>query len=288
VYLVSEPDGSRAVLKVPSIYLAHDEGYLRRFAMEEWIARRIDSPHVLKARPAVGARTCLYLVLEYVDGQTLAQWMRDHPAPNLEAVRGIVEQVARGLEAFHRREMVHGDIRPENVILDGAGTARIIDFGSVRVAGVAELSQEEAGPLGTAQYSAPECLLGETATAEADVYALGAIAYQALTGRLPYGALPGRLRSARELRRLHYRSCRDVRPDVPPWVDGALRRALSPPPAPRYRTPSEFAYDLRHPHAQGQAAGPWLERDPVLFWKAASIVLAAGLLVALAQIVGSP
>lgn len=281
LYLATDSDGGMVVLKVPSIDLGHDQAYLRRFAMEEWIARRIDNPHVLKARPPRAPRSQLYLVLEHLEGQTLAQWMRDHPAPPLEQVRDIVDQVARGLDAFHRREMVHGDLRPENVMRDAAGVSTIVDFGSVRVAGVAELSDREPGPLGTAQYGAPETLLGAPATPASDVYGLAAIAYQALTGRLPYGALPARIRSAADLRRLRYRSCRDIRPDIPAWVDGALRRALQPSPGQRYESPSEFAHDLRHPNAALCSAIPWSERDPVLFWKLLCLALAVALLFAL-------
>ncbi len=106
--------------------------------MEEWIARRIDSAHVLKPHLQSRKRGYFYVVTEFVDGQTLGQWMIDNPRPDLETVRGIVEQVARGLRAFHRLEMLHRDLRPENIMIDRTGTARIIDFGSTLVAGVAE------------------------------------------------------------------------------------------------------------------------------------------------------
>ena len=106
--------------------------------MEEWIARRIDSPHVLKPRRMRASATILYVVTEFIDGQTLAQWMLDNPRPDLETVRGIVEQIAKGLHAFHRLEMLHQDLRPDNIMIDRTGTVKIIDFGSTRVAGVAE------------------------------------------------------------------------------------------------------------------------------------------------------
>src|SRR5262249_49548289 len=162
--------GERVALKIPSIDLRGEPSYLRRFMMEEWIARRIDNPHVLKpGRPA--RRNFLYLVSEFVEGQTLEQWMVDHPRPSLATVRGIVEQTARGLHAFHRMEMLHQDLRPANVMIDKTGTAKIIDFGSTRVSGVAEAGGAGADAvLGTHQYTAPECLLGEAATTRSDLY----------------------------------------------------------------------------------------------------------------------
>ncbi len=96
--------------------------------------------------------------MRYVEGRTLAQWMADNREPHLETVREIVEQIARGLQAFHRREMVHGDLRPENILIDAAGTVQIIDFGATRVAGLVEDHgrAEDALPQGALQYTAPD------------------------------------------------------------------------------------------------------------------------------------
>ena len=102
-----------------------------------------------------------YIATEYVEGQTLAQWMIDNPGPELETVRSIIEQITRGLRAFHRKEMIHNDLRPQNIMIDKEGTIRIIDFGSAKVAGVLEAGPvtEEERILGTVQYTAPECLM---------------------------------------------------------------------------------------------------------------------------------
>src|SRR6185369_3727705 len=139
IYLAVDIESEAVVaIKIPSIDLRDDPAYLKRFMMEEWVARRIDSAHVLKPRLAERKRNFLYTVSEYVDGQTLAQWMIDHPAPALETVRQIVEQIATGLQAFHRKEMLHQDLRPENIMIDGTGTVKIIDFGSTKVRGIDE------------------------------------------------------------------------------------------------------------------------------------------------------
>ncbi len=106
--------------------------------MEEWVARRIDSPYVLKTYLPSRKRNYLYVAMEYVDGQTLRQWMIDNPKPDLETVRNIVEQIAKGLRAFHRKEMLHQDLRPDNIMIDKTGTAKIIDFGATKIAGVAD------------------------------------------------------------------------------------------------------------------------------------------------------
>ena len=168
IYLaVDSADGTLVAFKTPSIDLRDDPAYLQRFMMEEWVARRINSAHVLKPRIQSRTRNYLYVVTEFVDGQTLTQWMIDNPKPSLEAVRGIVEQIARGLQAFHRMEMLHQDLRPDNIMIDETGTAKIIDFGSTRIAGIADDSPSgiDDNILGTVQYTAPEYFLGEGGSA---------------------------------------------------------------------------------------------------------------------------
>ena len=286
LYLATDPAGTPVVLKIPSVDLGGDAAYLRRFMMEEWIARRIDSPYIVRHRPPETPRSRLYLVLEYVKGQTLAQWMRDNAAPSLESVRAIVEQIARGLDAFHRREMTHGDLRPENVMIDEGGRARLLDFGSSVVPGVAELEPgaAPAEPLGTAQYSAFELLLGAAATPASDICSLGLIAYHMLTGQLPYGAAPARARTAAGLRKLRYRSALEARPTLPRWIDGALRKAVHPSPLRRYEAAADFIQDLRAPNpALMPTSIPLAERDPVRFWKAVALALAIVIAVLLVE-----
>jgi len=276
----TEAEGEPVVLKIPSIDLRGDPAYLRRFAMEEWVARRLDNPHLLKARSSARPRRWLYTVTEFVDGCTLTQWMVDNPRPGVEAVRGIVEQIAAGLQALHRREMLHQDLRPENIMIDRTGTARIIDFGATRVAGIAEAAPADDAILGTAQYTAPEYFLGDGGSTRSDIYSLGVIAYQMLSGRLPYGARMAQARTRQQQRQLSYTSVLDEAREIPDWIDGALRKAVHPEPSRRYDELSEFLYDLRHPNRRLLDANPapLMERNPLLFWKALSAVLAAALL----------
>lgn len=282
VCLAVEPEsGGLVVLKAPGTDLQGDVEHLERFMMEEWIARRLNSPHVLKPCPGTRERRFLYVAMEYIEGQTLAQWMTDNPHPDLEAVRGIVEQIARGLQAFHRMEMLHQDLRPENIMIDKAGTVKIIDFGSVSVAGVDEraLPLERSSILGTLQYTAPEYFIGEAGSERSDLYSLGVIAYQMLSGRLPYDAEAARVRTRAARRKLRYTTLLHEHREIPAWVDAALRKAVHPEPLERYEALSEFVYDLRHPNTELLRAAPFLERNPVLFWKTACAVLGVAVFV---------
>ncbi|MES2511007.1 MAG: bifunctional protein-serine/threonine kinase/phosphatase [Pseudomonadota bacterium] len=287
IYLATDTESGQLVtLKTPSIDLQGDPAYIERFLTEEWIARRIKNAHVLKPCPPTRKRNFIYIVTEFIDGQTLSQWMVDNPRPSVEAVRGIVEQIASGLNAFHRLEMLHQDLRPENVMIDSTGTVKIIDFGSTRVAGLDEAAPGGAAAdiLGTVQYSAPEYFLGEGGTTRSDLFSLGVITYQMLTGRLPYGAEVAKSRSRAAQNKLRYDSVLHEDRDIPAWMDGVLRKAVHPHPAKRYEELSEFLYDLRHPNAAflSKTRQPLLERNPVAFWKGISLVLAVAVVALLA------
>lgn len=284
------PSGQPVALKFPSADTLADRTLLDRFLLEEWVARRLHSPHVLRPADGHGPRSRLYLAMEYLPGQTLAQWMRDHPRPSLAEVRAIVAQVGRGLQAFHRLEMLHQDLRPENLMIDAGGTVKIIDFGSVQVAGLAECGPPPAaaGPAGTLQYAAPESFLGQPASARSDLFSLAVLTYQMLTGQLPYGLQVTQLRDEAGLRRLRYTPLQHHRPDLPAWLDAVLHKALQPQPARRQQAVSELLHDL---HAPGpafhrQRLPPLAQRHPVRFWQTTSALLAllvVGLLHALVQ-----
>lgn len=278
IYLALDIDsGQSVVVKAPSIDLQDDPVYVERFLMEEWIARRIDSPHVVKPLLAGRPRSSMYLVTEYIDGTTLAQQLRDRGRPGLEAVRRIVDQLAKGLRAFHRLEMLHQDIRPENVMIDATGTVKLIDFGSASVAGVREMATAApaATLAGAALYAAPEYFLGEPGTVQSDVFSLGVLSYHLLTGHLPYDVRIPQAKSRAAQRKLAYTPAREHDPAIPAWVDEALRKAVRIDPYARYRDAAEFVFDLHHPNRafQQRTRAPLIERSPVAFWKSVAFVL---------------
>lgn len=280
---IDETSGRQVALKTPSAELQQDRAQLDRFLLEEWVARRIDSAHVLKPCPAAPPRRHLYVAMEYVQGHTLRQWMTDHPRPPLASVRAIVAQVGKGLQAFHRKEMLHQDLRPENVMIDAVGTVKIIDFGATHVAGLAEAARQPGAQalVGTLQFSAPEYFIGGAGSARSELFSLAVLTYHLLTGALPYGLQVTRLRHAADLRRLRYTPLRHLRPDLPAWLDAVLHKALQPLPARRHEAVSEFLHDLHAPGPQfhQQRLPPLIERHPVRFWQATSVLLALLVLV---------
>ncbi|KAA2313212.1 bifunctional protein-serine/threonine kinase/phosphatase [Pseudooceanicola sediminis] len=278
IFLATDPAGARVALKIPAAEIREESTYMRQFLMEEWIARRITSAHVLRAATPPARRSALYVVTEFVEGVTLRQWMTDHPHPSLDQVRDIVGQAIRGLRTFHRSDMLHQDLRPENIMIDRAGTVKIIDLGAARVAGVQEAAPVpgDAPILGTLQYAAPEYFSGDPVGWRADLFSLGVIAYEMLTHRLPYGTQVSKVRTRRDVARLGYRSARDDDNGVPDWLDEALRRACHPDASRRFDALSEFDAALRSP---GAAYGrrhpvPLAQRHPLRFWQGLSALLA--------------
>jgi serine/threonine protein kinase len=223
------------------------------------------------------------VALEYVEGPDPGAVDDRPPAPDLDTVRSLVEQIAKGLQAFHRKEMLHQDLRPENIMIDRTGTVKIIDFGAVHVAGLAEGSTEARATHAHRRLAAvhgARVLHRRWRHAGSDLFSLAVLTYQMLTGQLPYGLQ----RTSADLARLRYVSVRSRRPELPLWLDAVLQRALHPQPHRRQEAISEFVHDLRSPghRYQRDRLPALIERNPLVFWQSLSVLLAALVLVLLA------
>ena len=278
IYLVEDSSGRRLVLKAPSEAFAEDPTYLDGFIREEWIGKRIDHPNVMKILPRPESRF-LYLLAEHIEGQSLRQWMLDNPRPAIEEIRRLVGEIAKALRAFQRMQIVHGDLKPENVMIDRNGNAKIVDFGTARVQGFDEQPDpvRPTHPAGSVGYVAPECLLGQQPTHSADIYALGVVAYEMLANALPYK--PPLAQDAKaHLNRPYIPLAKAGRSDVPKWVDLALAKATAQNPSNRYEALSELVTDMAHPNPElvrRIESAPLLEKNPALFWQLVSGVLTA-------------
>ena len=278
VFLAQDIDSKKYVaLKTPSIDMRGNEQYLESFLMEEWIAKRINSPYVLSEISFQRPKKYIYTLTEYIEGKTLAQWMRDRTHRDIESVRIIIEQVAKGLRAFHRMDMLHQDLKPDNIMITASGSVKIIDFGAVFVAGIAERYADQTNhPLrGTALYSAPEYFLGRPGSQRSDQFSLGVLTYALLSGKYPYGTKVAQSTTPAAQHRLTYQPLATDNSDIPMWADEAIRKAVHIQPLKRYEEISEFIYDLRHPNTAflKKNQPPLIERNPVAFWKGVSAFL---------------
>ncbi len=270
IYLVTDEDGKHYVMKTPSINYDDDPAYIERFVMESWIASRIQNAHVVRVVPPKYERRFLYYLTEHITGPTLTQVIKERAPIDIPDAIALIESVIVGLRAFHRRDTLHQDLKPENIVLGNNGPV-ILDFGSCFVAGV-----EEAGApfqrdkiLGTLTYSAPEYRYGGKASQRSDQFSLAVILYEMLTGAHPYGDKYERAMHVKTFQALRYVSAIKHNPLIPPWLDRALEKALSMQAASRYGALSEWLTDLKRPNPNWLSAKeqPLMERDPLLFWR---------------------
>lgn len=280
VYLVRDTEsGKQLVLKTPSENFADDIDFLEDFHRESWVGQRFNDTGLLRMLPPPDDSKFLYMLSEYVSGRTLRQWMRDSTQPPMSQVRTIIGDLIRAVRVLHRAGMVHRDLKPENIIISDQGLLKVIDFGTVQVPGLRDISRkgDDALAKGSVDYVAPETLLGRPATSQSDLFSIGCIAYEMLTGRPPYKLDPSGRRWPKSYAGWSYKPARYFRDDIPDWLDDALEKCLAPNPAHRYVAMSEFLEDIKRPGVWAkskQAHVSLKDRDPLTFWKSISLMLA--------------
>lgn len=271
LYLVIDKEsGQEMVMKTPSINFNQDTAYIDRFIQEEWIGKRINSDKVVKIIEQSRPRSCLYYLMEYVEGVGLDDWIESHPLPSPKRAIALLKQIAKGLEAFHINETIHQDLRPANILINQNDEIKIVDFGSTFVAGTAELFNpiEHEGALGTATYSDPQYLLGKNPGIQGDLYALATISYELFTGQLPYGDKIEECQTAFDYDHLRYKSASIYNPIIPIWFDRALQKGVQMDTEKRYVTIEHFLTDLTHPNPDFLLDVPESARkhNSVVFW----------------------
>jgi predicted Ser/Thr protein kinase len=246
VYLATDRRlGRRVALKVIVPELAADPQFRQRFEREARVAATLEHPHVVPVYEAGEHDGSLFIAMRFIDGRDLATEVRDHGRVAPDRLGRIVAQVAGALDAAHRSGVVHRDVKPANVLLTGAGDdeqAYLTDFGLTREA-ASESGLTLTGQwVGTVDYAAPEQILGEPTDARSDVYALGCLAFQALTGKPPFQGAPA-ARLFAHMNEPPPSACA-ARPELRPEVDAALARAMAKKPADRFQSAGDLGRAL--------------------------------------------
>jgi serine/threonine protein phosphatase PrpC len=272
-----EVEGGPVALKFPKPQLASIEAYRAAFVREAWVGARVHNPwvgRVIELPP--GRQTCLYTVMPLYQGELLEARLSRSPSLGLEEGRNIAVKLARAVAALHRMGVIHRDIKPDNVILEGGGSLKLIDLGVVRVPGLEDFPPEYIP--GTAAYMAPEMHEGEAGNEATDIYALGVTMFRAFTGEYPYGNLDA-VSPPRRNRPVDFST---LRPDLPAWLQAALSRAIAVDPASRFHDMTEFALEIEAGPAPAAGAirrpRTLYERAPLQVWQGVAALLALALL----------
>ena len=237
VYL-AERDGRAVALKLLAPQLATDERFHQRFLREAEIASQLDHPHVVRTLAFGEHDGVLYLAMAYVDGIDLRQILHDGAIAPQRAVH-VLGEIASALDAAHAAGLVHRDVKPANILVDGDDHAFICDFGLARhVSSVGSITGDR-GFVGTIDYVAPEQIRGETLDGRADVYALACVLYECLAGARPYDQESDLAVVFAHLNEPPPKLS-DRRPDLPPALDDVFARALAKSPADRHATCGEL------------------------------------------------
>ncbi len=249
--------GRPVAIKIPHPEMESDPVFFERFHREEEIGKAMDHPGVMKVIAEDG-RSQVYMVMEWVEGRLLRQVLNEQGKLPPERAVGIALRILEALEYLHSHGVVHRDLKPENIMLDSEDRIKLIDFGIAAKTGArrltfAKLSQT----LGTPDYISPEQVKGKRGDARSDLYAVGVVLYEMLTGKVPFTG-PNAFVIMNDRLLNNPVPPREIDPAISPQLQEIIYRALERDPSKRYASAREFAWDLEHQDQVGVAERPEL------------------------------
>jgi beta-lactam-binding protein with PASTA domain/tRNA A-37 threonylcarbamoyl transferase component Bud32 len=251
--------GRDVAVKVLRADLARDPQFQMRFRREAQNAAALNHPAIVAVYDTGEVESDFgplpYIVMEYVDGQTLREIVKTQGPMSQQRVIEVMADVCAALDFSHKHNIIHRDVKPANIMINRAGAVKVMDFGIARALGEGQNMTQTAAVIGTAQYLSPEQARGEAVDARSDVYAAGCVLFELLTGEPPFtGDTP--VAVAYQHVREDPRSPSEVNPSVTPQLDAIVLKALSKNPVNRYQSAAEMRADLVRVRSGQQPLAP--------------------------------
>ncbi len=262
IYRATDLQNERSVaIKIPHPEVEADPLFYDRFKREEEIGKKLDHPAVMKVY-GDDDRSRVYMVMEWVDGRLLRQILIEQKKLPIDRAIHITLGICDALEYIHSKGVVHRDLKPENIMVDSEDRVKLIDFGIAGSEGMRRLTFARlTAAMGTPDYISPEQVKSKRGDARSDIYALGVMLYEMLTGDVPFHG-PSAFAIMNDRLLNNPVPPRELNPEISPQLQEIIYRALERNPANRYASAREMAHDLRDPSQVGVAERPEL-RD----WK---------------------
>lgn len=246
IYKAIAPDGSTVKLKFPSLALIGDPATYERFLREFTIGQKMSHPAIQRTIAMDESSHGIFIVLEYIEGETLRAFFKDHAPLSLDKAKNIFTQLAEAVEYLHKNGVYHRDLKPENIIIGQGDKIHIVDFGIALLEGARRVTWGlGSDAFGTPDYMSPEQIQGKRGDARTDIYALGIILYEMLTGNVPFHG-----DNSLSVMSQHLTATppapRKINPSIPPGIEAVILKSIRRNPDQRYQNVTALLQDLKN------------------------------------------
>ncbi|MCS4486217.1 Stk1 family PASTA domain-containing Ser/Thr kinase [Staphylococcus americanisciuri] len=252
----------KVAIKLIHISPSEKQATIDRFEREVQNTTQLSHPNIVSVLDVGEEDDCFYLVMEYIEGPTLSEYIKTHGALEPQKAIDFIEQVLQGIQHAHEQGIVHRDIKPQNIMIDGQDTVKIVDFGIAKALSETTMTQTN-HVIGTVQYLSPEQAKGEKTGERTDIYSIGIVLYEMLTGEAPFKGETAVSIAIKQIQE-PVPNATEAHPNIPQALSNVVLKATEKEQGNRYKTVSEMAYDVATTLAPSRANEAVYEKDEAM------------------------